>query len=150
MIKISKLADYATVILSWLAKHPDQMASTNQIADGTRLPIPTVRKVLKMLNEARLVTSVRGTQGGYELSRQASDITVADIVHAIDGELAMTECSREALLCTRNDFCGLRHNWQYINFLVARLLQQVSLADMEQPLSKMVQLTVINENNHEQ
>jgi Fe-S cluster assembly protein SufB len=151
MIKISKLADYATVILSWLAKHPKQAASTNQIAEGTRLPVPTVRKVLKILNEARLVTSARGTQGGYALSREPKDIRIADIVYAIDGEVSMTECSRESVHsnCSRHQFCGLRHNWQYINYLVFSLLRELNLADMDQPLHQVLTISLSREAKHE-
>lgn len=154
MIKISKLADYATVILSWLAQQSTQQkqaASTNQIAEATRLPVPTVRKLLKILNEARLVTSVRGTQGGYALSREPKDIRIADIVYAIDGEVSMTECSRESVNsnCSRHQFCGLRHNWQYINYLVFTLLRELSLADMDQPLHQVLTISLLREHNHE-
>ena len=149
MIKISKLSDYATVILSMLAQTPMQRVSANQIAEGTQLPIPTVSKVLKLLNEAKLVSSTRGTNGGYTLCRCPTLISVAEIIHAIEGELAMTECSKEALSCSRNEFCGLRHNWQYINYMMVMLLQQLSLADMNQPLNKVVCVRLVEDTLNE-
>lgn len=138
MIKISKLSDYATVVLSMLAQIPSQRVSVSQIAETTQLPAPTVSKVLKLLNEAKLVSSARGANGGYQISRCPTLIRVADIIAAIEGELAMTACSHEAFSCTRSGFCGLKHNWQYINYMMVMLLQQLSLADMNQPLNKVV------------
>lgn len=149
MIKISRLADYGTVILSQLAGN-NQKFSANQIAEETQLPIPTVSKLLKLLNEAKLVTSSRGVNGGYQLSRAPQKISMAEVIYAIDGELAMTECSKGVLNCTRTEFCGLRHNWQYINYMIVMLLQQVSLADMNQPLKKTVLLQMLEGELNEQ
>ncbi|OGO91162.1 MAG: SUF system Fe-S cluster assembly regulator [Coxiella sp. RIFCSPHIGHO2_12_FULL_42_15] len=143
MIKISRLADYGTLILSRLANKSDQRLSAHQISEDTQLPIPTVSKLLKLLNEANIVSSTRGANGGYQLNRPPDKISVAEIIYAIDGPLAMTECSKSIENCTRHEFCGLRHNWQYINSMILLLLQQLSLADMNQPLKKVISLQVL-------
>lgn len=142
MIKISKLADYGAVILSHLANHPDQRLSAHQLSEDTQLPIPTVSKLLKLLNEAELVSSTRGVNGGYHLNCCPEKISVAAIIDAIDGKLAMTECSKTIKNCTRHEFCGLRHNWQYINSMIIALLQQLSLSDMTRPLNKVISLKI--------
>jgi FeS assembly SUF system regulator len=143
MIKISRLADYGTVILSHLANYKDQRLSATQVADATRLPMPTVSKLLKILNEAELVTSTRGPNGGYELARLPSEISLAEVISAIDGELAMTECSKSPENCELTSTCGLRHNWQYINYMIVEMLSQLSLADMNQPLNKMIKIETL-------
>ncbi len=149
MIKISKLADYATVILSHLASKPSERFSANQVAEETQLPMPTVSKLLKQLNEAELVTSARGSSGGYQLSRAANEINLAEIITAIDGPLAMTECSKDAESCTRTEICDLRHNWQYINQMIVEMLTQLSLRDMNRPLNKLITIKALDELRNE-
>ena len=137
MIKISRLADYATVLMSVLAKHGGCLASA-ELAALSCIKLPTVRKVMKQLVEAGLVESIQGVSGGYQLARSDEDIAVVDIIAAIDGVPAMTECAKVGANCEQIQTCGLRGNWQRINQLVLDVLKQVSLADMlkptEQPL----------------
>ncbi|OGT50454.1 MAG: SUF system Fe-S cluster assembly regulator [Gammaproteobacteria bacterium RIFCSPHIGHO2_12_FULL_41_15] len=135
MLKISRLADYASVILDTLASVPsEQGLSATVIAERVRLALPTVSKILKQLHDAEIVKSERGTHGGYALNKPTHKITLAAIITAIDGRPALTECSHEESTCQQDRHCALRGNWQLINFLMNDLLANVSLAQMTQSL----------------
>ena len=139
MIKISRLSDYATVIMGYLAKAPEVRYSAAQIAKETHIMTPTVSKVLKLLNEADLLQSERGVNGGYQLVREPEKVSVSEIITAIDGKPAMTECSRVESLCSLDGVCNLQGNWQLINQAIMTLLDNVSLADMNRPLAHSLQ-----------
>lgn len=133
MLKISKLADYGSRILFLLATYPDKRYSASQVAQETHIAIPTVSKVLKLLHEAALVNSERGAMGGYQLARLPTQITVADLIAAIDGQLAITECSKGDNICEHHNTCQLRNHWQLINQVILKVLQNLTLADLCQP-----------------
>ncbi len=135
MLKISKLADYGTIIASFLAKSPGERFSASLIAEQTHIPAPTVSKVLKRLSQHNLVTSVQGANGGYYLTRAADAISLVELVAAIDGSPALTECSQSNNCCTQDAHCSLRSNWQFINNLVLDVLRDITLADMLKPLA---------------
>ena len=130
MLRVSKLTDYATVVMTGLAAAADEVLSAQQLADRARLEVPTVSKVLKPLAQAGLVDAFRGAHGGYRLSRPASDISLIAIVEAMEGPLAMTECSLDDTSCGIASQCGARANWRRINDVVADALRGVSLAQM--------------------
>ncbi len=134
MLRVSRLADYATVVMTCIAAHPDDVLSTAQIADEARLELPTVSKLLKSLGHAGLVESFRGVNGGYRLAAPAESITLAQIVEALEGPIGMTECSLAEGQCDREAQCGVRGNWQRINSVVDNALRAVSLADMLKPV----------------
>lgn len=134
MLRISKLTDYATVIMSYLALDSTRILSATQVARQIHLSIPTVSKILKILAEARLVTSFRGTGGGYQLARPMETISVADIVIAVEGNVAMTECSLSKHACALDALCGVKENWQIINNVILKALKSLTLADMNSPL----------------
>lgn len=136
MLRISKLTDYATVIMSYLALNPERVASAAQIAKAVHLSLPTVSKLLKILAEAELVASFRGTGGGYQLARPAAGITLADVVSAIEGNLAMTECCAGENLCALDALCALKDNWKKINQIILTALAGYTLKDMLQPLAE--------------
>ena len=133
MFRVSRLTDYATVVMTCIAAHPDDVLSTAQIAEEAHLELPTVSKLLKSLGHAGLVESFRGVNGGYRLARAASDISVADIVEAMEGPLGMTECSLSNGHCEREKQCGVRGSWQRINNVLDNALRSMSLADMLRP-----------------
>lgn len=140
MLKISKLADYATVVMNFLATKAGERYSAAQVAAETHITAPTVSKILKLLNEAQLVNSERGVNGGYQLVDVPENISLAEIITAIDGRPAITECSKEEdNCCTRDDICELRGNWQLINRVVFNVLDSLSLADMNRPLTAPLQ-----------
>lgn len=133
MLRVSRLTDYATVVMTCIAAHPGDVLSTAQIADEARLELPTVSKLLKSLGHAGLVESFRGVNGGYRLARPASAISLAQIVEALEGPIGMTECSLAEGQCDRESQCGVRGSWQRINNVVDNALRAVTLADMLKP-----------------
>ncbi|MBI3284774.1 MAG: SUF system Fe-S cluster assembly regulator [Burkholderiales bacterium] len=135
MLKISKLADYGTLILTCLVREPQRLQSAVEVAAQLGLPAPTVSKVLKILARNGLLTSARGTCGGYLLARPASEITVADVIGALDGPLGLTECAVARGLCMQESSCRVRNNWLTVNQIVLRALQQVTLEKMGGQLS---------------
>jgi FeS assembly SUF system regulator len=135
---MSKLTDYGTLVLAQLAAYSDGVASAGQVADATHLGQPTVSKLLKALARAGLVVSARGVQGGYALARPPQLISAAEIIDALEGPVAITECSAAGSCCDLEEFCRVGKAWQTINSSIRKALQQVSLADLQerpQPLA---------------
>lgn len=130
MLRVSKLTDYATVVMAGLATSAEAVLSAQILAERARLETPTVSKVLKQLASAGLVDSWRGVNGGYRLARAAQLITVADIVTAMEGPIGMTECCAKSGLCDHESHCGVRVNWQRISDAIRIALESVTLADM--------------------
>lgn len=136
MLRITKLADYGTVIMNCFAKEPHQLMSASKIAQKVHIALPTVSKILKMLVTADLIISVRGSVGGYRLSRSPSEITVAQVITALDGRPALTECNSTGLRCSQEAICAIRDNWRLINGVVLAALQSLTLADMTKSLAQ--------------
>ncbi len=132
MLRISKLTDYATVLLAELARQKvwDERVSASQLAEVTAIEPSTVAKVLKMLARAGLVRSVRGVNGGYQLVRAPGQTSVASIVSAMEGPIALTECGLEPGLCSHEAYCSLRSSWQKIGSAVEKALNELTLADL--------------------
>ena len=135
MLRVTKLTDYATVVLTVLASEPDAVASAAGLAERAGLEPPTVAKLLKPLAQAGLVEGLRGVHGGYRLSRDATEISLIEIVEAMEGPLAMTECSQHESHCGIAHQCGVRANRRLINDVVADALRGVTLAQMLRPPS---------------
>ena len=136
MLRVSKLTDYATVVMACLVSAGDGVQSAQALAERARLEVPTVSKLLKQLAQANLVVSTRGMNGGYRLARAPEGITIADIVTAMEGPIGMTECGAHTGLCDHEPHCGVRVNWQRINHAIADALASVTLADMIRPAPK--------------
>jgi FeS assembly SUF system regulator len=134
MLRIGKLTDYAMLILTQMAREPDTVLSATVLAEILHLSTPTVSKILKILCDAGLVNSVRGADGGYHLAREAQYITVADVITAMEGAIAMTECCERSNLCALDSMCALRDNWRKINKIVHSLLAGFTIMDMTLPL----------------
>ncbi|MFG6667578.1 SUF system Fe-S cluster assembly regulator [Halomonas sp. HNIBRBA4712] len=130
MLKLSRLTDYAAVVMAQIARHPDTAHAAADLAGAVKLPHPTVSKTLKMLVKAGLLTSQRGAQGGYRLARPASHITAADIIAAIEGPVAMTECSHAEGECELAGSCGVSDNWQRVSVALRTLLESVTLSHL--------------------
>lgn len=133
MLRVSRLADYATSLMACLGEQPERVLSAVQVAECLQLEPPTVSKLLKLLAQAGLVDSFRGANGGYRLARPAAEISVAEVVAAIEGPISMTECGVAVGQCDRESTCGVRGNWQRINASVTAALEAVSVADMVRP-----------------
>ena len=135
MLRVTKLTDYATVVLTVLAARPGEVLSATELADAAGLEQPTVSKLLKPLAQAGLVEGLRGVHGGYRLARAATDISLIEIVEAMEGPLAITECSHDQSQCGIAQQCGVRSNWRLINDVLAEALRGVTLAQMLKPPS---------------
>lgn len=135
MLKIGKMTDYAVLILTTMAKAPQQLMSASHLADSLHLSVPTVSKILKILADSSLVLSQRGAEGGYHLGKPAEKITVADVIAAMEGDLTMTECCETTSLCSLGTMCSMQDNWLKINGLIKELLSRLSIIDMTGPIS---------------
>ncbi|HLR87625.1 MAG TPA: SUF system Fe-S cluster assembly regulator [Wenzhouxiangella sp.] len=147
MLRISKLTDYATVLMAALIDWPDQCVPASRLAQLTGLEVPTVAKVLKTLTRAGLVSSVRGVNGGYQLAHAPEDISVAGIIRAMEGPIALTECALEPGLCAHESDCQLKGNWQRIGQAVENALSGLSLADLAEPSSRRIAIRARIENS---
>jgi len=136
MLKISKLADYAVVVMDHLAKKKDLRLSANTIAGETHLKVPVVSKVLKLLLKAGLLSSEQGFHGGYQLTRSPDLINVAQIVSAVDGQTAVTQCGEGENICDHDRHCALKNHWRWINQVVVNVLENLTLADMGRSLEQ--------------
>ncbi len=130
MLRISKLTDYGTVILACLAATPDRRLTATEVAERTRLGLATVSKLLKSFHRAGLLTSARGSHGGYRLARPAAAISAAAIIDAIEGPVAITECSGAHSTCAHEVSCSTGSAWQRINGAIRRSLGEISLAQL--------------------
>lgn len=133
MLRVTKLTDYASFVLTLLAGAPERVHSAAELAERTHLETPTVSKLLKALAQAGLVEAFRGANGGYRLAKPAAQIRLIAIVEAIEGPLGMTECSLHDGDCGIQDHCGVRANWRRINDVVVDALASVTLAQMLAP-----------------
>ena len=134
MIKLNKITDYAVVILGLLSSRNPNKFSTSKISSDTGLSIHTVAKVCKLLNNANLIQAGRGAHGGYFCETSPSDISVAVIVEAIDGPIAITACIEESEdLCDTQSICLLSGNWNKANNAILDALKSVSLNDLLNP-----------------
>jgi len=130
MMRIGKLTDYATVILATLANDRSRLLNAGTLAERTRIAAPTVAKLLKQLHRAGLVDSARGTRGGYQLSRPADTISAAAILDALEGPLALTDCSVGSGNCCLEHSCQVSRTWQRLNAAIRRSLSEISLAQL--------------------
>src|SRR5688572_26334642 len=137
MLRVAKLTDYATVVMTVLAAHQGSASgdvlSASELAERAGLETPTVAKVLKPLAQAGLVAATRGATGGYRLARNADAIGLLEIVIALEGPLGMTECSVHTGSCGIEQSCGVRANWNRINDVVIDALREITLAQMLAP-----------------
>ncbi len=131
MMKINKLTDYGIVIMTQIADMDQNMVHTaREISEDTRIPLPTVTRLLKTLSSNGLLDSQRGSQGGYSLSRSSEDISVADIIESFEGPIALTECSTNACECSYETKCSMEEPWQKITNTVKNALEGISLNEM--------------------
>jgi FeS assembly SUF system regulator len=134
MIRLSRITDYGIVLMVRLAQKPDGAArNARHLAAEAELPVPIVSKVLKTLAREGLLSSQRGSKGGYALARSATEITVPQMISALEGPISLTECSTHPGSCSQESSCDVREPWQQINTAVHDALSKVSLADLATP-----------------
>ncbi|MFI4954396.1 MAG: SUF system Fe-S cluster assembly regulator [Gammaproteobacteria bacterium] len=130
MLRITKLTDYAIVILSELAANYSERLSAAELAKNTGIHLPTVSKLLKVLQQQRLVISHLGAEGGYQLAFPAEQISLAQIIEALEGPIAMTQCNLQHGICEQEHICQVRPHWQRINKVILQTLNDVWLSEM--------------------
>jgi FeS assembly SUF system regulator len=130
MLRMTRLTDYAVALLAQFALQPGQH-SAKELAAALHLPGPAVSKVLKTLARNGLLETHRGVKGGFTLARRPGDISVAEVLRAFEGPLAMTECSSShAGACELESCCSVSNSWKRINHAMAEVLDEISLAEM--------------------
>jgi FeS assembly SUF system regulator len=133
VIRLSRLADYGIVIMTHMARGPERQQTAPEIAAQTHLPLPMASKILKGLVHAGLLVSHRGAKGGYGLARAAREISVADVIVALEGPIALTACIEDGPgECDLEALCPARANWRRINDAIREALQGVTLMEMAQ------------------
>lgn len=133
MLKLSKLSDYATMLATAMASDPDRIFAAQELAIRAHVTAPTTAKLLKLMAKSGLVESMRGARGGYRLSRSPDRITVADVISAVEGPIALTQCSDHRGACSIESSCATRANWRLINRAIRDALEAVTLAQMAAP-----------------
>ncbi|MBR0559461.1 SUF system Fe-S cluster assembly regulator [Neokomagataea anthophila] len=131
MLRLSKLADYATVILVRLGRY-EELVTASALAHETGVPEPTVAKLLKGLAGHQLVISHRGARGGYRLARSLEDVSIATVIAAVDGPISITACC-DGRECEHSALCGLSGQWDMVNDAILETLNRITLADMQGP-----------------
>ncbi len=168
LLKISRLADYAIVLLCEMVTHqrwsylgdnlPEKMPekilgettlTASYLAQQTRIPLTTVAKILKILNQNKILASKRGAQGGYFLRQDANKISLAEILIAIEGPVALTDCiqSDNETQCNMINFCPLSTRWSQLNREIEKVFQNMSLAQMQLDIFSAPIPTVHKEHN---
>ena len=135
MFRLNKLTDYGIVLMAHVARsHLDAPHTARSLAKETRIPLPTVGKLLRELHDAKLLVSHRGVKGGYNLAHDAGEISVSDIVLALEGPIGFTECSVEPGLCGMERRCAIKSNSQIIGDALRDALDHVTLSDLNHEL----------------
>jgi FeS assembly SUF system regulator len=136
LIRLSKLADYAVVMLSHMAARQSEVYTAVRLAERSALPEPTTAKILKLLVRGGVLVSQRGSNGGYVLARPAAEITVAEIIVALDGPIALAACVEGSSdHCGVEQLCSMRGNWNRVNRAIRDALEDITLADMAMPFA---------------
>ena len=137
MLRLSKLTDYAVVVLVRLADgqraEGEAVQTSPGIAAATGVPEPTVAKVLKALAASSLVLSQRGARGGYRLAKPLGAISIADVIAAIDGPIALTACvDGQQGCCEVESMCAVKGRWDLVNDAIYQALSTITLAEMRE------------------
>jgi FeS assembly SUF system regulator len=144
MFRMNKLTDYGILLLTRMATAREEGISARELAEETRVPLPTVGKLLKILLKEGLLVSHRGTKGGYALSRPSSEITMAEIIRALEGSIAMTDCEENR--CDLESGCPTRPHWKVVNSAILGALQNLTLREMTQPAKPVLSLPAMRSN----
>jgi FeS assembly SUF system regulator len=136
MVRLSKLTDYGLVVMTCIARGGGlALRTARELAVESKLPLSTVSKLLKELLQSGLLVSHRGIKGGYLLAREPQDISVIEIIAALEGPMALTECSTDVTgLCNLEPCCPIKNNQRIINQAVRGVLERITLSDLIEPL----------------
>jgi FeS assembly SUF system regulator len=148
MLRISKLTDYATVLLGRLAAGPRALHTAAQLSADTHIAAATCSKLLKQLHRAGLVDSTRGAHGGYRLARPALEITALQILDAMEGPMALIDCARHEHQCGIESTCGVGRAWQRVNVAIHRSLQEITLLELAGLAGEPVRFAALERQQH--
>ena len=141
MLKLGKLTDYATVLLAAMAAAPERLHAAQELAQRTSVAAPTVAKLMKQLQQGGLVSSTRGARGGYRLMRAPAQVTVADVIRALEGPIALTDCAVHGA-CALEAGCGAKAPFRLINAAITQALEAVTLANMATSMQPAISVVV--------
>ena len=134
MIRITRQTDYGILLLSHMATGPlDEIHTAKDVARLSKISLPMVSKTLKALARAGLVVSQRGVKGGYSLAKQASRISIGDVIEALEGPIGITECSFNPGGCEREGHCPVQTNWQRISVAMREALEKIPISELSLP-----------------
>lgn len=134
MVRITKLTDYAVVILAFIASDPKKLFQAKEISNHTSINLPTVSKLLKKLAKNNFLLSTRGKDGGYRLKQEPEKLSLMDVIEALEGPFAITECNLGHDHCNTETQCTLRTPWLHINNIISSTLAEIKLSDLRNPL----------------
>jgi Rrf2 family protein len=135
MFKLSKKTEYALLALQYIASlESGRVATVKEIAENKMIPQPLLAKILQQLVKSELIQSVQGSHGGYALSRSAGDITLAQMMEAIEGPLTIIDCADDHHLCERDETCTLKSSLNPLQQQLSGYLHRVTLADVAMPV----------------
>lgn len=144
MMKLGKMTDYAIVVLTAMAKYGEEPLSSQELAQSVHLERTTVAKILKMLTKRGLILSYRGANGGYRLAKSPDNVSVGQIIEAMEGPIGITECSVSPGACSHEAFCSLQSSWKHISAVLERALYSVSLAQIMAPKASPLSVRLEN------
>ena len=131
MIKLSRMTDYAVMVLSIMAQDDKKQYSTAYLASETGLNEPTVAKILKLLVRHDILVSKRGSLGGYSFLKNTDTINMANILEAIEGQIALVDCVDHTKdCCDKADHCQIKGKWDPLNMAIQRMFEEMSLKQM--------------------
>ena len=134
MLRLNRITDYAVVVLTQMVREPDGQVTAPQLSEDSNVPAPTVAKVLKALAKEGVLASQRGVHGGYRLARPAGDISMLEVIRALEGPVSLTACVDGAEGdCNVELLCPVRGNWDRVNTAIRSALADVTLEDMATP-----------------
>ena len=134
MLRLNRITDYAVVVLTQMVREPDKQVTAPQLSEDSSVPAPTVAKVLKALAKEGVLASQRGVHGGYRLARPAGDISMLEVIRALEGPVSLTACVDGAEGdCDVESLCPVRGNWDRVNTAIRGALADVTLEDMAIP-----------------
>ncbi len=145
-MSITKHTDYAIVIMAHFSKSPAKLINAKELSGALKLPYPTVSKLLKILVKSHLLESIQGAQGGYRLQKSPHSISVASVIEAVEGPIAMTECATgDHGKCSSEDWCTVKPHWMTINGVIKKSLDNLSIHSLIQsktnhPTPQLIQL----------
>ncbi|MEM8885933.1 MAG: SUF system Fe-S cluster assembly regulator [Planctomycetota bacterium] len=153
MLRITRQADYGIVLMTLFGgKNETAVLSAREMAEGSNLPLPTVSKILKCLTRGGVLKSTRGVKGGYSLARASNEISITNIIEAVEGPIAITDClDEQSKDCLIQDTCPCKQNWNRINEAVRSALSGVRLSDMAIgcKVEALIGTTEESDENHE-